>query len=42
MKILLNSILAAVAVFTLSACASDRPCPRGYHLGPEGHACHPN
>jgi hypothetical protein len=42
MKTILQSILALTAVLTLSACASDRPCPPGSHLGPWGHACHPN
>ncbi len=42
MKVLLSSILAVAAVMSLSACASDRPCPPGTHVGPWGHACRPN
>ncbi len=42
MKIIIGSLLALSAALSLGACADGRPCPPGYHLGPWGHACHPN
>jgi hypothetical protein len=39
---IIRSIVALAAVLSISACADGRACPPGTHLGPWGHACHPN
>ncbi len=42
MPAFVRALVALTVVLSLGACAYDRPCPPGTHLGPWGRACHPN